>query len=226
MTYHVPETLNADFTRPAIVRAGDLPWTPSPSGGVDRRFLDRVGGEVARATTIVRYGAGSSFSRHVHDKGEEFLVLSGVFSDETGDFPAGTYVRNPPGSGHAPFSRDGCIIFVKLRQMPDTEAGTVVVQTREQPLAKTGVGGLKRLDLYGSDTGEQVALEFLAPGTEWTGRAAQGGEEILVLHGDMVYGDERCGPETWLRYPEGMAQPIRTEKGCLIWVKRGHLPPA
>lgn len=74
-------------------------------------------GEVARATSIVRYSPGSRFSPHEHGGGEEFLVLEGVFSDEHGDDGPGTYVRNPVGSAHAPFSAAGCTILVKLRQM-------------------------------------------------------------------------------------------------------------
>ena len=108
--------LNADFTRRVAVHAADLAWTPSPIAGVERRMLDRVGGEVARATSIVRYAPNSCFSAHTHDGGEEFLVLEGIFSDEPGDFPAGTYIRNPPTSRHTPGSRSGCTIFVKLWQ--------------------------------------------------------------------------------------------------------------
>lgn len=111
------ELLNADFAQRAVINSNAEPWQPSPSPGVDRRKLDRIGGEVARATSIVRYAPNSSFPPHRHDEGEEFLVLSGVFSDEHGDYPAGTYIRNQPGSVHAPRTGPGCIIFVKLRQM-------------------------------------------------------------------------------------------------------------
>src|SRR5689334_19491242 len=104
--------LNADFAKRVAVHAA--PWTPSPMPGVARRMLDRLGDEVARATSIVRYAPGSSFSPHVHGGGEEFLVLDGVFSDEHGDCPAGTYVRNPPTSAHTPGTAAGCTIFVKL----------------------------------------------------------------------------------------------------------------
>ena len=88
--------LNADFSRRAVVHAGTLDWVASPIAGVHRRMLDRIGDEVARATSIVRYAPASHFSPHVHDGGEEFLVLDGVFQDEHGDYPTGSYVRNPP----------------------------------------------------------------------------------------------------------------------------------
>src|ERR1700745_2169833 len=111
------ERINADFSERVVIATGDLPWIPSPQAGVERRMLDRIGGEVARATSLVRYAAASSFPAHEHALGEEFLVLSGVFSDEHGDYPAGTYVRNPPHSWHTPRTAPGCTIFVKLRQM-------------------------------------------------------------------------------------------------------------
>jgi len=98
--------INADFSARAVVDTASMPWVPSPLAGVERKMLDRDGGEVARATSVVRYAAGSAFEPHEHGGGEEFFVLEGVFSDEHGDYPAGTYVRNPPGSRHRPFSRD------------------------------------------------------------------------------------------------------------------------
>ena len=82
--------LNADFSQRAVVHAARLGWTPSPIAGVERRMLDRIGEEVARATSIVRYAPHSRFSSHTHGGGEEFLVLDGVFQDEHGDFPAGS----------------------------------------------------------------------------------------------------------------------------------------
>src|SRR5487761_2409392 len=114
---------NSDFDQRVVLHASDAAWSASPLPGVERRMLDRVGGEVARATSVVRYAAGSRFDRHVHGGGEEILVLEGVFSDEHGDYPAGVYLRNPPGSSHAPYSRDGCTLFVKLWQFAadDTE---------------------------------------------------------------------------------------------------------
>ena len=112
--------LNSDFGARAAVHAARLDWTPSPIPGVDRRMLDRIGDEVARATSIVCYAPHSHFSAHTHGGGEEFLVLDGVFQDERGDYPAGTYVRNPPTSRHTPGSEPGCTIFVKLWQFdPD-----------------------------------------------------------------------------------------------------------
>ena len=94
--------INADFTKRAVVRPDDVDWIPSPMAGVERKMLDRIGEEVARATSIVRYAPDSYFEEHTHGGGEEFFVLDGVFSDQYGDYPAGTYVRNPIGTKHRP----------------------------------------------------------------------------------------------------------------------------
>ena len=123
--------IRADFNERVVVATRDQPWVPSPQAGVDRRMLDRIGGEVARATSVVRYAPHSRFPPHRHDGGEEFLVLDGVFSDEHGDYPAGTYVRNPPGSAHAPRTAGGCTIFVKLRQMRPDGRRQVVIRTND-----------------------------------------------------------------------------------------------
>jgi quercetin dioxygenase-like cupin family protein len=126
--------LNADLSRPAAVDSETLDWIASPMAGVERRMLERDGDEVARATSLVRYAPGSSFTPHTHGAGEEFLVLDGVFSDETGDFAAGAYVRNPPGSWHTPSTGPGSTILVKLRQMPPEETVAVRLDTRNPAL--------------------------------------------------------------------------------------------
>lgn len=124
--------LNADFSQRAVVHAATLEWTPSPIAGVERRMLDRIGGEVARATTIVRYAPQSHFSRHTHEGGEEFFVLEGVFQDEHGDYPAGSYVRNPPTSAHTPGSEPGCTILVKLWQFDAADCTQLRIDTTKR----------------------------------------------------------------------------------------------
>ena len=186
-------------------------------------MLDRVGDEVARATSLVRYAPGSRFETHEHALGEEFLVLDGTFSDENGDYPIGTYVRNPPGSAHAPFSAEGCTIFVKLRQFDPADEQQVVIDTRNQAWQPGLVDGLSVMPLH-TFKGEHVALVRWSPGTVFKPHMHFGGEEIFVLDG--VFEDEmgQYPAGTWMRSPHGSRHSPSAPKGALIWVKTGHLP--
>jgi hypothetical protein len=144
--------LNADFTKRAVMHGAAMPWQASPIPGVERKMLDRIGDEVARATTIVRYAPKSHFSSHTHGGGEEFLVLEGVFQDEHGDYPVGTYVRNPPASHHTPASATGCIILVKLWQFtPEDRTQIVIDTTRQQYKADLARPGVSRMPLFIND---------------------------------------------------------------------------
>ncbi|MEY8689000.1 MAG: cupin domain-containing protein [Leptothrix sp. (in: b-proteobacteria)] len=215
--------LNADFSQRVVCLASDAQWLPSPQAGVDRRQLDRVGAEVARATSIVRYAAGARFDRHVHGGGEEILVLEGVFSDDSGDHPAGTYLRNPPGSAHAPHSRDGCLLFVKLRQFAPDDLQPLRIDTRQATWRQGLIDGLQVLPLH-SHLGIDTALVRWAPDTRFQAHAHPGGEEILVLDGVFrdEAGDYPAG--SWLRSPCGSRHAPHTgAEGALIYVKVGHL---
>ena len=144
--------INADFTLKAVMDTHALAWEPSPMAGVERQPLDRVGDEVARASSIVRYAAGSGYSAHTHGGGEEILVLDGIFSDEHGHYPAGTYLRNPPGSTHTPFSTDlGCTLFVKLRQFHPADTTPVQIDTLTAPWYPGLVAGLSVMPLHDFD---------------------------------------------------------------------------
>jgi anti-sigma factor ChrR (cupin superfamily) len=214
--------LHADLSRPAFVDSNALDWLPSPAAGVERRMLDRDGDEVARATSIVRYAAGSDFPTHTHGGGEEFLVLDGVFSDEHGDFPAGTYVRNPVGSRHAPKTADGCTIFVKLRQMDPADQTQVTIDTASGDWIAGDVPGLFRMPLYEYGD-ERVWLTKMGPGCVAQPHDHPGGEEVLVLEGSIEDENGRHGKGAWFRLPVGSFHSPRTDAGCLLWVKQGHL---
>ncbi len=215
--------LNSDFSSRASVHAGRLDWTPSPVPGVDRRMLDRVGEEVARATSIVRYAPGSHFSPHIHGGGEEFLVLNGVFEDEHGSFPAGSYIRNPPTTSHKPGSEPGCIIFVKLWQFDPHDRRGVRVNTSSaifDPVV--GRPGVEAVPLF-EDEHERVRMEQWAAGGVVT-LPASGGIELLVLDGDFTEGGELFGIQSWLRLPAGeILRAMAGPHGCRVWIKSGHL---
>lgn len=217
--------LHADFSLPARVHASSLPWTPSPVPGVLRRMLDRIGGEVARATSIVRYAAGSRFSPHVHAGGEEFLVLDGVFQDEHGDYPAGTYVRNPPQSRHTPGSRDGCTLLVKLWQFHPADAQPVVIDTNSAPWQDCATPGCQAAMPLFYSFDEWVRLERWAPQARVFAQAGDG-LEVFVLEGDFEESGERFAPWDWLRWPRGLSFEAHSgAQGCVAWVKSGHLKP-
>jgi anti-sigma factor ChrR (cupin superfamily) len=219
------EHINADFSERVVIPTDEMPWIPSPQAGVERRMLDRIGGEVARATSLVRYAVASAFPAHEHALGEEFLVLSGVFSDEHGDYPAGTYVRNPPLSRHTPHTAQGCTIFVKLRQMPLAEHDRLVIDTTIASWKPAEQAGLTRLPLHEVAGGESVAMERLAPGAALAEVDCPGGEEILILAGDLRDGQGVYGPGTWIRNPAGFRRALGSADGATYWVKRGHMGP-
>lgn len=214
--------INSDFSKSAIIRPDKASWVASPQPGVERLMLDRLGAETGRATSIVRYAPGSSFSPHVHAGGEEFLVLEGTFSDEHGDYPAGTYVRNPIGSQHTPFSKDGCVIFVKLHQFDHADNQRIVVNSNNSAFLPGMVDGLEVLPLH--DFGdEHVALVRWQPGTYFKRHTHLRGEEILVVEG--VFEDEhgQYPQGTWLRNPTCSTHTPFSREGALIYVKVGHL---
>ena len=215
--------VRADLGQRVLLDTGGLAWSPSPMAGVERRMLDRRGGEIARATSLVRYAPGSSFERHSHGGGEEILVLEGTFSDERGDYGAGTYLRNPVGSNHAPFSERGCTILVKLHQMHPADQQRVVIDTQRSSWVPGLVRGLEVMPLHAFGS-EHVALVRWAAGTVFQPHGHPGGEEILVLDG--VFQDEFGSYPTgsWLRNPPGSVHRPWSEAGCTIWVKTGHLP--
>ena len=219
--------INADFSERAVVHGRKLDWIASPMPGVERRMLDRIGDEVARATSIVRYAPDSHFSPHVHTGGEEFLVLEGVFQDEHGDFPPGTYVRNPPQSSHTPGSEPGCVIFVKLWQFdPDDRTQVRIDTTGEKAEPDADRAGVSIIPLY-RDEREDVRLEIWDANTA-IDLVAPGGAELLVLDGSFQEAGEEFTYQSWLRVPTGSKLSANTgPKGCRVWVKSGHLlnPP-
>jgi anti-sigma factor ChrR (cupin superfamily) len=215
--------INADFSLKAVVNTEDMSWNASPVQGVDRKPLDRVGDEVARASTIVRYAPHSAFMQHTHDAGEEILVLDGTFSDEHGSYPPGTYIRNPPSSVHTPYSEEGCTLFVKLRQFHPADDATVRIDTKAAPWYPGLVPGLSVMPLHEFD-GVGTALVRWAPNTVFNPHVHPGGEEIFVLEG--VFHDEHgsYSAGTWIRSPRySKHAPFTKAEGALIYVKTGHL---
>jgi anti-sigma factor ChrR (cupin superfamily) len=213
--------VHPDFSQRALATADPQRWVASPQPGVQRLMLDRLGGERARATSLVRYAPGSVFPPHGHPGGEEILVLAGTFSDASGDHGPGCYLRNPPGSAHQPASAEGALIFVKLWQMPASDTRAVRIDTHE-PAAWRREGAHQTCPLHAHGP-EHVALWRLAPGERFRAGAA-GGAELLVLDGELALGAQRLGALAWLRLPPGdEADTVAGPGGATLYRKTGHL---
>lgn len=206
--------INADFNQRVAVHFNETAWVASPAAGVERKMLDRIGDEVARATTIVRFAPGSAFDAHTHGGGEEYLVLEGVFQDESGDFPVGSYVRNPPTTRHTPAAAQGATILVKLHQFDPDDRTEVHVDTRR---------GIQPVQTLFQDSHEDVRIENWGPG-EAVQLDATGGLEVFVIHGGYTQGGEPFAAWDWLRLPpESVFQGSAGPEGARVWIKSGHL---
>ncbi len=213
--------LNMDFTAAACVRPSDQVWVTSPADGVSRVPLERVAEESGHVTSFVKFEPGSYFPQHLHSHGEEILVLEGVFSDENGDYPEGTYIRNPPGSLHKPFTKEGCKLFVKLEQFQNNDTAHIVLRPEDRQWS-AGIGGLKVLSLHTYGT-ESTALVAWPRNEVFQLHSHMGGEEIVVLSGKFIdeHGEYPAG--TWLRSPHMSKHFPRVEEETLIYVKVGYL---
>jgi len=213
----------ADFTQRVVVHSDLLEWIKSPMPGVDRKPLDRVGAEVARATTIVRYAPGSEFSPHVHTGGEEFIVLQGTFQDEHGSFPEGSYIRNPPQSQHQPSSEKGCVILVKLWQFQPEDRTHVRLQTQSiHPVEHANFKGVSLIPLY-KDSIEEVSLLHFEPEAGMSINT-ESGAELFVLEGSLNEQADTLIKNSWLRMPINSTIHAKAGKhGAKVWIKTGHL---
>ena len=215
-------SLNMDFEQVASVLSDQQQWITSPADGVSRIPLERVAPESGHTTSFVEFKAGASFPEHAHPGGEEIYVLEGVFSDEFGDYPAGTYLRNPPGSRHKPFTEVGCKLFVKLEQFKPGDTQKVVLLPEQQQWGQ-GIGNLKVCSLHTYLT-ESTALVWWPENEVFQPHTHFGGEEIVVLHGRFIdeHGEYPAG--SWIRSPHMSTHYPRVEEETLILVKVGHLP--
>lgn len=219
--------LNPDFSAQIIIQTREMDWQESPSPGVWRKRLDLVGPvEAGRVTSIVRYDPGSSFTSHPHPDGEEILVLEGTFSDHTGDYAAGSYLLNPEGFSHAPFTEEGCVLFVKLRQYPGLNRQHVLRDINKAEWQDSG-DGRSRLPLFeDEDYPEVMWLNKMAPGTEGPVHDHPGGEEIFIIEGGIEDELGHHGAGTWLRYPPGSRHQVASPTGATVYIKTGHIETA
>ena len=217
------QSLNGNLAIRVAIDTQSMDWIPSPGGHVHRKRVHRVGpAETGQVTSLVRYEPGARFPGHDHPSGEEILVLEGVFSDEHGDWPAGTYLLNPEGFHHSPFSSEGCTLFVKLRQYPGTDRIHVAMQSNDEPWTHSVRKSVDWKKLYAQEPySDHMRMET------WHSPAAMGqlnfpqGAELLVVAGS--FGDERGDYNThsWLRIPAGGSITPTSDDYCQLYIKEG-----
>ncbi|MEE4248359.1 MAG: cupin domain-containing protein [Kangiellaceae bacterium] len=218
--------LNGELDRRIAVNSDELDWVESPGGEVLRKRLHRVGPpESGQVTSIVRYQPGSSFPSHPHPEGEEILVLEGVFSDAQGDWPAGTYLLNPEGFEHAPFSKPGCLLFVKLRQYPGPERQQVARNTLDSQWRSSIRRGVYWKKLYAQEPfSDHMRLErWNRPGDVGLLNFPQGAE-LFVLSGQFRDEAGEYRRHAWLRLPPGSSLAPQGEESCELYIKEGGFP--
>ena len=220
------ESIHGNLAIVAVADTSQMEWEVSPSGSVWRKRLHLVGPpESGQVTSVVCYEPDSSFPSHDHPEGEEILVLEGVFSDEHGDWPAGTFLLNPEGFRHAPFSKPGCLLFVKLRQFPGRERRHIVVDTNKLSWVPSTVPGVVHKALYEqSGFSDLIHLERWQPGADLGDVSYDQGAEWFVLEGEFADGSGTHPAGSWLRMPPGLEHHPHSVAGCTLYVKRSGLP--
>ena len=219
-------SLNTDLSRRVSVDTQAMDWTQSPGGHVLRKRVHLSGqAESGQVTSVVRYKAGARFPAHDHPGGEEILVLDGVFSDEHGNWPAGTYLLNPEGFRHGPFSEQGCTLFVKLRQFPGRDRKHIAMQTDNMPWIETGGGRAASKTLYTQQPyTDRTRLE------RWESPADRGeltfpmGAELFVLEGSFSDQFDSYRSHSWLRIPAGDSVIPTGGRYCQVYIKEGGFP--
>lgn len=230
--------VNSDLTKRVVVSVAELPWSPSPwIPGINRKFLDRYGnGQFVPSTSVVSFGPGVRDPYHAHPHGEEFYVLEGVFTDHTGDYLPGFYVRHPIRWCHAPYvdvRSAAAVLWVKVSQIAEDGEPIIVKDTCDLGLPEwrdgaCAAGRIRVLPLHESArTGERVWIELWTAGTGTVVAQPPGGEEIFVIAGTLVENGVRHPAPTWIRNPMAGAgtrfQRFAPEP-CKLLVKSGHLP--
>lgn len=215
----------AETTDRRMVDSSAIAWQPSPVPGVWRKRLWHVGpAEAGRVTSVVRFDSGAGFPAHGHPDGEEIFVLTGTLSDTEGDYPAGTYVLNPDGSRHAPWSAHGCTILVRLRQHPGSawrrevfSADMVPWQTR-----RDGQSAERPIAAHPDGRGRTSVIR-IEPGGRVPRHGHAFGEEIFVLSGELADEFGRYYAGIWIRSPVGSAHAPWSEHGCTFLLSIGLL---
>jgi anti-sigma factor ChrR (cupin superfamily) len=107
--------LGSDQVEREVIDTTTAPWYQGMVPGLNVMSLMQQGS----GSTLVKWAPQTFFNPHRHYGGEEIFVVDGVFEDEHGRYPAGSWIRSPHMSLHQPFSKEGCTIFVKTGHLLD-----------------------------------------------------------------------------------------------------------
>lgn len=217
--------LHADRRKTVVIDTNQMDWQASPAPGVWRKRLELIGDtEKGMVTSVVRFDPGCGFPEHDHPFGEEVLVLDGVFADAFGEYPAGTMTLLPTGTRHRPWTKTGCTLFVKLCQYAGSDRPTRRIDTSDPAGWRPTWPGREVFDLFDEPGhAESIYLSRLAPGAEAPHHMHEGGEEVFVVSGELADENGRYRAGTWMRFPDGSSHRPRSDGGCLLYVKTGHL---
>jgi len=217
--------INANFSVPVTVETKILNWQVLSGAGIKQQCLERLSGNKSRLSSLAQFPAGRAFKKFGHKGGEELLVLSGIFSDADGDYGAGCYVRNPPGTYHQPFTRDGCTVLFKLGQFQPMDRKRLVINTRgtASKWQHAGEPGVSRQELH-HFAEEEVSLHRIHPECWVTFKLQSQGLEVFVCEGPVSESGNLYSAGSWMRYPAGSKVKISSKGGACLYVKKSIFP--
>lgn len=216
-----PQQIRANLLTRVSVLPTSLTWYPVNFPGISFGCFESDP-EVQEhpVTMLTRFDPGGYFPLHGHPGGEEILVLEGNFTDETGIHPPGTYMLNPEGFVHRPYSEEGCLTFVKLRQHGGKTRQQIRTNIFDNPWQSGVIPQIQTQLLYEQEGfREKVWIERWLPNTRVSDVVETEVKEIFVIDG--TWSDElgSYSKGSWLRYPPNYSYRPSSKTGCLIYVK-------
>ncbi len=211
------ENYNMDLSRRVVIDTENHTLKSFQPNGTFRIPLESESRESGRLTSIVKFTPGAKLDQSTHSSGEEIVVLEGVLSDEQENYPAGTYLRIPPGDYRIFSSKQGCKIFRKSNQLLPLDTENIVINTNNAEW-HPGHGNLEVMPLS-----DNTALVKWPKGAVFVNHSHYGGEEIFVLKGKFNDEHGSYPKGTWIRSPHLSTHFPFVEEETIIFVKTGHL---
>jgi hypothetical protein len=213
--------INGNLSIPIIVKTDLHDWQVKNKTGTVRKRLEQINIDGPRLTSLVQFPPGLTFKKATHDRGEEFLVLSGDFANDKKIYNCGAYVRNPPGMKHTSATRNGCTLLFKTGQFQKLDNNRRVVQPYELDTLwqTTNEPGVSRAELH-QFLDETVSLYNIRPQCWITFRQYTHSIEILVCEGSITVSGIKYPTGTWFRYPPNSRIKITSVAMACLFVKK------